>query len=122
MLQYLSAITSKICSNLACRSNLGAMAPLLPHRNFIKNSVLNISNVSSSILASPRTISAFLWYVPHKLSAFLVLSKCANSVLRPKSCVLASHAPKQTEDKLLVSLLPRKSSRPRSRRKIMGRM
>lgn len=38
--QNLSAINDKICSSFVCRSTAGDNDPLLPHKNFIWNSVL----------------------------------------------------------------------------------
>lgn len=46
--------------NFRCLSSGATVAPRLPHKNFMWNSVRNASDNSSSLLEPSRTISAFL--------------------------------------------------------------
>lgn len=97
--QNLSAMTVRTCSNLTCLSWGGARAPLLPHRNFMWNSVLKVSNINSSVLLkSPKTISAVLLYVGRFSLNFLAAWRCANKVSRPKSWEWFSQLWRQLED------------------------
>lgn len=111
--QNFSAIIDKICSSFVCRSTAGAIAPLLPHKNLIWNSVLEIKNhvfrtfswnecfeisnylkessSNSSIRLSGRTACAFRRYIGKLLMKFRRDSKWAWTVDRPKSAELFSH-------------------------------
>ena len=78
-----SDITLSTCRNLEYRSLPATWQPLLPHRNFMWNSVLNMSNIKSSYLTFSKTISLFRLYTGHCWVIALPISKCVKRSWRP---------------------------------------
>lgn len=67
------------------------MAPRLPHRNFMWNSVRNASDKNSSSLEPSRTISAFLRNSGRFSAILRADSKWDQTMERPQSAAEFSH-------------------------------
>lgn len=82
---HLSNIASRTWENLRCLSSGDTVAPLLPHKNFIWNSVRKASVRSSSLLQPSKAISAFLRKRGRFSVNFREDSRWAQTIDRPQS-------------------------------------
>lgn len=78
-----SDMTLSTCRNFEYLSLAATWHPLLPHKNFMWNSVLNMSNIKSSYLTFSKTISLFRLYTGHCWVIALPISKWVRRSWRP---------------------------------------